>query len=93
MKHHVDLAAMAGERFIDRVVDHFLRQMIGAGGVGIHTRTLANGLQPSEHLNGVSVVFRHAVLELPINRCGSASRLSPARWPVCRDVRAYTQSA
>ena len=72
MEHNVDLTTVPGEGLIDGVVDHLLRQMIGAGGVGIHTGTLANRLQSSEDLNGVGVIFRHAFSELPIYRCGPA---------------------
>jgi hypothetical protein len=41
-----DAARMAGERFIDRVVDDLLGQMIGPGRVGVHAGALANGLEP-----------------------------------------------
>jgi len=47
---------MSGKRFIDRIVDHFLRQMIGSGGVGIHARSFLYRIQPREHLNGFCVI-------------------------------------
>ena len=43
-----DLAGVAGQCFVDAVVDNFLRQMVGAGGVGVHARTLAHRLKASE---------------------------------------------
>ena len=76
MQHNVNLPTVPGESLIDGIVDHFLRQVVWAGGVGIHTRTLANRLQSSEDFNGVGVIFRHAFSELPINRCGQDLRIS-----------------
>ena len=48
---------MAGKRLIDTVIDHFLRQVIGARGIGVHTRALAYRIQPAQYLDGRSVVY------------------------------------
>ena len=37
MQDDIDLAGMAGNGLIDTVIDHFLCQVIGAAGIGIHT--------------------------------------------------------
>ncbi len=37
-QHHIDLAGMAGNRFVNTVIDNFLRQMIWPGGVGVHAQ-------------------------------------------------------
>ena len=42
---------MAGQRFVDAVVDNFLRQMVGADGVGVHARTLAHRLKAGENFD------------------------------------------
>ena len=44
----VDLLAVAGDRLIDAVVDDFVRQVIGARGVGVHARAAAYGLQAAQ---------------------------------------------
>jgi len=36
VKCHFDAARVAGQRLVHRVVHHFLRQMVGAGGIGVH---------------------------------------------------------
>ena len=64
MQHNVDLTAVPRQRLVDRVVDDFLSQVIGAGGVGIHAGTLADRLQTSQDFNSVSVVFGHFLLQL-----------------------------
>ena len=58
---NVNLTTVAGERFIDRIVDDFLGEMVWPGGVGVHTRPLSDRFQPSEHLNGIGVIFGHAL--------------------------------
>src|SRR5690606_943449 len=35
---HLDAASVAGQRFVHRVVDDFLRQVVRAAGVGVHAR-------------------------------------------------------
>ena len=44
MEGNVNLTAVTGERFIDRVVDDFLSQVVWPGGVGVHTRPLPDRL-------------------------------------------------
>ena len=53
---HLDPLGEAGQRLVHAVVDDLLRQMIRAGGVGIHARTLLHRLKPGEHLDGGGVV-------------------------------------
>ena len=64
MQHNVDLTAVPRQRLVDRVIDDFLSQMIGAGGVGIHAGTLADRFQTSQNFDSVSVVFGHFRLQL-----------------------------
>ena len=42
VQHHIDPLGVPGESFVDAVVDHFLRQMVGPSGIGVHARALAN---------------------------------------------------
>jgi hypothetical protein len=58
MQHHVDLLRMPGQGFVDRVVDHFLRQMVRARGVGVHPRPALDRLQAGEDFDIGSVVAR-----------------------------------
>ena len=51
-----DLTTVAGDRFINAVIDYFLSQMIGSLSLGIHARALAHWLQPSQNLNRTRVV-------------------------------------
>ncbi|CSB81075.1 Uncharacterised protein [Vibrio cholerae] len=39
MKNYLNFGGVSGQRFIDGVVDHFLPKVIGARGVGIHSRS------------------------------------------------------
>ena len=59
MQSDINLATEAGQRLVHRVINNLLRQVIGAGGIGIHSRSLANRLQTREDLNRVGVVLRH----------------------------------
>ena len=36
---------VTGQRFVHRVIDDFLRQMVGAGGVGVHARAFTDGVE------------------------------------------------
>ena len=52
---------VSGQRFVDRVVDHFLHQMVRAGGVGIHAGTAFDRVQTGEDFNiGGVVATAHA---------------------------------
>ncbi len=48
---HIDVFAMAGERFVDAVVDDFVREMVRPRGVGIHARTPAHRVQAAQYLD------------------------------------------
>ena len=50
----VDLGAVAGQRFVDRVVDDFVDEVMQAGRSGrpdVHGRALADGLEAFEDLD------------------------------------------
>ncbi len=55
-----DVVAIAGQGFVDGVVDDFEHHVVQAGAVGrvadVHAGALAHGLQPFEHLDRVSAV-------------------------------------
>ena len=58
--HHVDLVAVPGQRFVDRIVHDLIDQMVQAarpGGADIHARALADGLEALQHLDLAAVVF------------------------------------
>ena len=59
VEHDQDLVAMARQRFVNRVVDHLVHQVVqppGTGGADVHPRALANGLQPFENLDLLGTV-------------------------------------
>ena len=54
-----DFVRVTGERFVDRVVHHFVDQMVQAhlaGGTDVHGGTFTHRLHAAEHFDGVSVV-------------------------------------
>ena len=57
----VDIRAVAGQRFIDGVVQHFEYQMVQAGAVrgvaNVHARAFAHGFQAFQDLDGGGAVF------------------------------------
>ena len=61
IERHHDLRGMAGERFVDRVVDDFVDHVMQAGAVigvaDIHARTLAHRVETLEHLDRFSAVI------------------------------------
>ena len=64
-----NVGAVAGERFIDGVVDDFVNEVVkttGTGGADVHARTLANSFEPFEDLDiaCVVVVFRCGHIKL-----------------------------
>jgi hypothetical protein len=66
----VDLGAVAGQRFVDRVVQHLEHQVVQAGAVrrvaDVHARTLAHGFQAFEDLNRRgAVLFRLLARRIP----------------------------
>ncbi len=55
------LLGMAGERFVDGVVDDFLRQMVRARGVGVHAWAAFDRIQAGEDFDiGGVVATAHA---------------------------------
>ena len=52
MQDHADLAGMTGNRLIHTIVDDFLRQVIGARGVGIHTGAFFDRIQAGQDFDG-----------------------------------------
>ena len=59
----VDLAAVAGERFVDRVVDDFVDEVMEAFGArrpDVHRRPFANRVEAFEDLDGTRVVRHEA---------------------------------
>ena len=56
VQHHIDPTGVAGKRFVNAVIDHFLRQVIGTAGVGVHTRAFTNRVQAAQDFNGVGVI-------------------------------------
>ena len=54
----IDARRIAGQRLVDRVVDHFVDQVVQshlAGRADVHRRTKANRLQTFEHFDIVPV--------------------------------------
>jgi hypothetical protein len=48
---------MAGNGLIDTVINHFLRQVIGARGIGVHPRALADRVQATQYLDGGGIIY------------------------------------
>ena len=67
-----DLVGVTGERFVDRVVHHFVDQMVQshlAGRTDVHGGTFTHRLHAAEHFDGVGVVVAVASIygsELPV---------------------------
>jgi hypothetical protein len=57
---HHDLVAVAGERLVDGVVDHFEHQVMQAGSVrgvaDVHPGALAHRLQAFQYLDRIAIV-------------------------------------
>lgn len=67
----VDGVAVPGEGFVDGVVDDLLDQVVQTAGprrTDVHTGTLADRLEPLEHLNLVCSVGRFALRGLRVER-------------------------
>ena len=65
MQGDVDLVGEPRRCLVDGIVDQLpdeVHETIGAGAADVHARTLANGLQPFEGLDGVGVVAQGAGL-------------------------------
>ena len=50
VQRYGDFPSVAGERFVDAVVDHLLHQVIRPRGVGVHARPAPDRLQSGQHL-------------------------------------------
>ena len=67
-----DLVGVTGERFVHRVVHHFIDQMVQshlAGGTDVHGGTFAHRLHAAQHFDGVGVVVAVASVygsQLPV---------------------------
>ena len=64
-----ELVRLSGDRLVDAVVDDFLRKVIRPGGIGVHARTLAHGVEPRQHLDrgGVVCCVHHRAENTPVN--------------------------
>jgi len=55
------LIAIAGQRFVNRIVQHFVNHVMEAGAVigiaDIHTRAFANRVQPAQNFDRIGVIF------------------------------------
>jgi hypothetical protein len=97
----VDRLRVAGERFVDRVVDDFLREVVRPRGVGVHARTafdrveagqdfdvggVVTGIHARQIQNGSSESRRMAAAVVSIKPCGSRRvALRPDRRTTCPD--------
>ena len=62
VQDHIHPVAMAGQRFVDRVVDDFVHHVMQAraviGVADIHARPLAHGVKATQDLDGIGAVIR-----------------------------------
>ena len=66
-----DARCMAGQRLVDAVVDHFLNELVGARGIGVHARSLAYRVEACQDLYGFGgILFGHAAGIVPCECCG-----------------------
>jgi hypothetical protein len=56
MQSDLYLAGISSYSLVDTVIYDFLGQVIGPGGIGIHTRALTNRLQSTQYLDIRSVI-------------------------------------
>ena len=70
------------ERFVDRVVDDFVREVVRARGVGVHARAAAHGLETGEDFD-VGCGVGHS---LPLMKNGSARPVRAARREVYQRI-------
>jgi hypothetical protein len=60
---HLDVLAVAADRFIDAIVDHLVREMIWSAGVGVHPRPATHGVEAAQDLDiGGGVRMGHRAL-------------------------------
>ena len=66
---NADGGGVSGKRFIDAVVDDFLREVVGAGGVGVHARSATDGVKAFEYVDVGGAVVIHAGLRCEVHSC------------------------
>ena len=95
VKDHVDASGMPRQRFIDAVINNFLAQMVGTGGVGIHPRTAAHRLKPGEHLNGIGIIglghdfivrSQNGIVALALTQAKEIDNLGEIIFKACKSV-------
>ena len=66
IEDHIDAVGMAGERFVDGIVDHLIDHVMQAraviGVADIHARPLAHGIEALQHLDAVGAVIVRGLL-------------------------------
>jgi hypothetical protein len=65
MNRDADFRTEAGERFVDRVIDNLVNEMMQPGrprGADVHRRALANRLEALEDLDAISAVVAIAAV-------------------------------
>ena len=81
VQRDIDAAGVTGQRLVDAVVDHLMREVVGPRGVGVHPRPAPHRLEPGEHLDrrGI-VVFRHPrIVPRRVRRSRRAARRARRR--------------
>lgn len=71
MQDDLHRTRVAGQCFVDTVVDDFLGQVVGAAGIGVHARPLADRIKAREDFDGVCVIGASA---------GIGHRVSSSVW-------------
>ena len=56
VKNHINARGMAGNGLVNTIINYLLDKVIGPAGVGVHARSLANGLKTGKDLNICGVV-------------------------------------
>ena len=69
VQDHLHLARMTGQGLVHAVVDDFLGQVVGPGGVGVHARALAHRIESGEDFDGVGVIGVLRGHGVSIRRC------------------------
>src|SRR5690606_26295013 len=59
VQNDVDFFGVAGQGLVHAVVDDFLGQVVGPGGVGVHARALAHRLNPGEDFDIFCEIVGH----------------------------------
>ena len=68
----LDASRMAGQRLVHRVVDDFLRQVVGARGVGVHAGPALDRVKAGKDFDvGGVVTTAHGVCGVSAGRCGA----------------------